>query len=76
METPIGSQTFVLRQADGKKDVQLAVMMRDCEDPEICHTLYADGRVEHHRCHYVVSGDEGYDRTVVTELKEAPTKRL
>jgi hypothetical protein len=47
-----------------------AVMMKDSVDPEVCHTLYTDGRVEHHRCHYVCDG-ERYLRSEVAELATA-----
>jgi hypothetical protein len=62
MEEPEGPQAFVLQAEDG---FVLAMMMRAHDDPEVCFTTYSDGRVEAHRCRYVLD-DEG--RYVPTEV--------
>lgn len=48
---------------DGRR---LALLSRGA-DPAICHTLYADGRFETHRCRYVI-GPLGYERTEISKL--------
>jgi hypothetical protein len=68
MEEPEGPQAILI---SGEGCV-LAVLMRDQGDPEVCHTMYADGTVEHHRCHYVPDGEGRYDHTDVSELPPLP----
>lgn len=60
-----GPQVYLVRTNAGKV---LAVLTRDADDAEICHTLYCDGTVEHHRCHYLIADDGYYGGTVVTPL--------
>ena len=45
-----------------------AVLSRDETDPEICVTLHRDGKIEKHRCHYVMGRDGWYERTEITQL--------
>ena len=47
-----------------------AVLMRDANDPELCHTMMCDGSRETHRCRYVLA-DGRYDHTEVTEVEPA-----
>jgi hypothetical protein len=60
---------YVIR--NGKGGV-VAVLVRDAVDEEICHTLWSDGRVEHHKCHYVEGVGGSLLRVEVTELPTQP----
>jgi hypothetical protein len=51
--------------------VILATLLRPAGDPELCLTTYATGRVEVHRCHYLVGGDGMYAGTAVTSVEAA-----
>jgi hypothetical protein len=59
-----GPQVFLVLD-EGKR--VLATLMRHETDPELCVTTYADGRVELHRCVYILR-DGWYDHTAVTAV--------
>jgi hypothetical protein len=72
MEEAEGPQAFVLQADDG---FVLATMLRSQDDPEVCLTTYADGRVEAHRCRYVLDGGGRYVRTEVTRVPRGEVGR-
>jgi hypothetical protein len=65
LESPAGPQGFVLQAENG---FVLAMMMRSQDDSEVCITAFADGRLESHRCRYVLDGQQRYVSTEVTAL--------
>ena len=65
MEVPDGPQAFVLQAEDG---FVLAMIMRSQDDSEVCITAFADGRLESHRCRYVLDSQRRYVSTEVTAL--------
>lgn len=65
-----GPQLFYVKGEDG---TYLATMMRDENDSEVCHTLYADGTSESYWCHYVTDEDGWYLWTEVALLEEYRT---
>ena len=65
MESPAGPQGFVLQAEDG---FVLATMLRSLDDFEVCFTAFADGRLESHRCRYVLDGQRRYVSTEVAAL--------
>jgi hypothetical protein len=62
MEEPDGPQGFVLQAEDG---FVLAMMQRSQDDPEVCFTSYSNGRMESHRCRYILDDEGRYVRTEV-----------
>jgi hypothetical protein len=65
MEEVDGPQAFLLQADDG---FVLASMLRSQDDPAVCITTYADGRVEAHRCRYVLDGEGRFVRTEVSPV--------
>jgi len=73
MEEPEGPQGFVVCSEAGDF---YAVLLRDRTDPEVCHTLWHTGQVEHHRCHYLLTSDGRFGRSVVEPCNGKATQRL
>jgi hypothetical protein len=57
--------TYVVRSERG---VEATMIRPEGDDPELCLTLWSDGRVELHRCHYILGADGQYERTHVAQL--------
>ena len=60
-EEPIGPQTFVLTN-----DTDMLATMVRLADPELCLTVYPDGKTETHRCHYVLDANGRYLKTEIS----------
>jgi hypothetical protein len=46
--------------------VPQCVMLKLWQEPELCRTAWCDGRIETHRCRYILGTDGMYERTEVT----------